>query len=753
MGQRHQLFNKSVKRLTQSFAALSKAHGIKAAFVMAGSIVNQDGSLGYAYTTPGTEDFFLERCHADANAIISHFKTHIYNRVSLACLTEAFNTDKLGKGKAKERNHTGHDVVDLTSDNDGLVPDNGCEEQEDHTLVKKLLTSWIESLGQSLALGKLFPWKQLLLKLGQNGVVCENWPDVLFPRQEPPSHSKPKGISDLLIMECSQIVAAIRDNGPHRLCFRLDLCNKADLCASKMPVIIGAPPPHDSKLTNVMRMFADGCTDYKGPACLLNTATTRIKKQVGGGKATKTIVLHSDSEGDEPLCFSPSPAPMKLHSMTHKGNTAEPPKPKHVHKRVDVVVPTMTRNRPPSIISLNSSGSEDSNVGAKDRDVSGDTSELFISDDGQALPTRKHKRKRTATSQQSSRAAKRVATSPDTNSTPRADLKAVKASIQVTKKTQFHIESPLDSDDNLDAPENPQSRRTTVPVLAQGVRADTLMNAPSSRVSVEPRLEQYVQSPSQLNEDRTGRSHGSDRVPLPEPLRNEELQSEQPSPHVPEASIALQESHCNQMPRTACAEAVPHKAAIPPSSGRLLDAEEGWVDPHSQFEREQGRRLGLLGPPLDSMCSEDAQFGYDVIPYHIGMNHAWYNPSGRGQDVHYGPYPSRYILPPPFASHRYMGFTNDLEMHGQHGAMGHGPYVDPPQPFRGPHMAEYSDRSGSRDPPAGAYRPGHNPMSSNAEAGPSTIPDGTKCSAVTRRDVILDVSDQPSGNVADGRDG
>ena len=93
------------------------------------------------------------------------------------------------------------------------------------------------------------------------------------------------------------------------------------------------------------------------------------------------------------------------------------------------------------------------------------------------------------------------------------------------------------------------------------------------------------------------------------------------------------------------------------------------------FNREQGRHLGLLGPPLDSMCSEDAQFGYNMILYHISMNHAWYNPSGRGQDVCYGPYPSRYILPPPFASHRYMGFANDLEMHGQHSAMGHGPML------------------------------------------------------------------------------
>ncbi|KIM70519.1 hypothetical protein SCLCIDRAFT_100401, partial [Scleroderma citrinum Foug A] len=73
IAQRQQLFNKSAKRLTQSFAALLKTHGIEGAFIMAGSIVNQDASLGYTYTTPGAEDC----CHADSAAIIGHFKAHI----------------------------------------------------------------------------------------------------------------------------------------------------------------------------------------------------------------------------------------------------------------------------------------------------------------------------------------------------------------------------------------------------------------------------------------------------------------------------------------------------------------------------------------------------------------------------------------------------------------------------------------------------------------------------------------------------
>ncbi|KAI6016963.1 hypothetical protein BKA83DRAFT_4543516 [Pisolithus microcarpus] len=171
-----QLFNKSL-------VALLKAHSIKMASVMAGSIVNQDASLRYAYTTPGVEDFFMECCHADTNVIIGHFKAHIYSQLSLACVTEAFHADK--KGKAKEHNDMGCNIVNLTSDNDDLVQDNWSDEQEDHNSVKRLITTLIENHSQSWASGKLFPWKQLLQKLGQNALVCMNWPDVvLFPRQE-----------------------------------------------------------------------------------------------------------------------------------------------------------------------------------------------------------------------------------------------------------------------------------------------------------------------------------------------------------------------------------------------------------------------------------------------------------------------------------------------------------------------------------------------------------------------------------------
>ena len=190
-------------------------------------------------------------------------------------------------------------------------------------------------------------------------------------------------------------------------------------------------------------------------------------------------------------------------------------------------------------------------------------------------------------------------------------------------------------------------------------------------------------------------------------------------------------------------------AAMPLSSGRLLDAEEGWVDPPPPRHREshlqeQTMHWGPLGPPPDRMYSGDARFGYDRIAYHTGMNHPLYDPSGRDQDARYGTYSSRYLLPPPFI-HRYMDYPHDSAMHLQHGAMGHGSYVDPPHPFRSPHMAD-GHPSSSHDLPAGPYQPGHSSTLINAGASPS-IPDDMQRSTAPHIDATLDVS-KPAENMA-----
>ena len=84
-----------------------------------------------------------------------------------------------------------------------------------------------------------------------------------------------------------------------------------DLLASKIPVIHGTQPLCDSDSLRGKRVFFDGKVDHKGPAHLPNTAKTRIRKQVGGGKppALKTGL---GSDIDDLFDMSPSPAPMQL---------------------------------------------------------------------------------------------------------------------------------------------------------------------------------------------------------------------------------------------------------------------------------------------------------------------------------------------------------------------------------------------------------------------------------------------------------
>ena len=135
----------------------------------------------------------------------------------------------------------------------------------------------------------------------------------------------------------------------------------ADLLASKKPVIIGTPPSSESKLTKAKRIFYNGRTDYEGPACLLNPAATRIKKQVGGGKVTKTMAQYSDDKDDQSLSLSLTLVLMKLHSAPHRGrkelvdktamerdSSVGPMNPRHGRKKVEIVIPTVMKRLPTS---------------------------------------------------------------------------------------------------------------------------------------------------------------------------------------------------------------------------------------------------------------------------------------------------------------------------------------------------------------------------------------------------------------------
>ncbi|KAI6017670.1 hypothetical protein BKA83DRAFT_14986 [Pisolithus microcarpus] len=300
--------------------------------------------------------------------------------------------------------------------------------------------------------------------------------------------AKPKGISDLTMLECTQIIAAIRDHGPLRLHFKFDPNSKLDLLASKSPVIIGAPPLHDSKSSKAKRIFYNGKTDYDGPARLPNPAMTRIKRQVGGGKSTNRT-----PEDDEHSSLSPSPAPRTLRSTLHKGAVEDwhssvkgAPKSRNDHKKVEVVI-TTTANKvgkwPPSIITVgDSSEPGETSIGLEDKEVPNDYGELFLSEDEQAPSTRKRKLK----SQQSLRPGKRVATSLNTKSMQLSEPKVMKA-LSRTKsapKKRLRIISPFDSDSSSEErpPGTITTRDSSAKQLATPLEIDTTQPSSSKAV-------------------------------------------------------------------------------------------------------------------------------------------------------------------------------------------------------------------------------------------------------------------------------
>ncbi|KIJ58583.1 hypothetical protein HYDPIDRAFT_34027 [Hydnomerulius pinastri MD-312] len=145
---------------------------------MAGSMVNQDGGLGFAFTTPGAKNFFTNHCRADTDEIIGHFKAHIYNKSSLAVVAQEF-------GGADQRQDEGTSSKREVDEDDEGHESTDPEEREDHARVWSKFVQALTKVGCKWALGKLFPWKCLPSKLAKSGVRGVNYPPrVSIPGEE-----------------------------------------------------------------------------------------------------------------------------------------------------------------------------------------------------------------------------------------------------------------------------------------------------------------------------------------------------------------------------------------------------------------------------------------------------------------------------------------------------------------------------------------------------------------------------------------
>ncbi|KIK23452.1 hypothetical protein PISMIDRAFT_10935 [Pisolithus microcarpus 441] len=338
VAQRQHLFHNTSKQLMQLFNSVAKCHAFEGAFLLAGSVVNQDGGLGYMHTTPGAENFFLERCCADEDEMVGHFKVHIY-RSSLTIVTEAFDSDKRHQGPSATKDGINKhsqgapqtDVVDDTEPSElideshkrfqgsPLTKDgeNPCtveqstmdsEECSDHRHLQTLLVQALIECGCNWASGRLFPWKNLPKNLVRSSIVCYNFPDnVLFPGEEQQPHpkSRSKGILDLTLAECGILIAALTDKSKDGLHFMVKPDAHDALYYSRSPVIYGAPPDSDSKYAFTKRMYANLKCDCNGAACKSSASATRLKKKKNSKSACDIEVI-SIPDSDE---IMPNPVP------------------------------------------------------------------------------------------------------------------------------------------------------------------------------------------------------------------------------------------------------------------------------------------------------------------------------------------------------------------------------------------------------------------------------------------------------------
>ncbi|KII84488.1 hypothetical protein PLICRDRAFT_179314 [Plicaturopsis crispa FD-325 SS-3] len=131
-------------------------HSLDIAFVIGGNVVNQDSSLAKVYETSGATGFFEQRCRADADTLIGHFKSHIYDKVSMSAVAEAFDDDdESGEGSKDAAEHRVED---------------GSLKGSDLEILRDALRRAFVAEGGKWPSQNLLPWKVLRKLLADQGI-------------------------------------------------------------------------------------------------------------------------------------------------------------------------------------------------------------------------------------------------------------------------------------------------------------------------------------------------------------------------------------------------------------------------------------------------------------------------------------------------------------------------------------------------------------------------------------------------------
>ncbi|KAG1840054.1 hypothetical protein F4604DRAFT_1690916 [Suillus subluteus] len=315
IAQRGQGFQKHYRRVIQILESASAKSGFEAAIVLCGKVVNEDGSLGHSYCTPGAAGFWQTRCRASDDAIIGHIKAHVYNISSLAAVDEVFHDD------AHSDPLTPH-----STPNDGRDQSQAPEGWDDGLKWVKLeLIKQVAQLGGKCAWDKNFPWKGMSSALADANLCIRGYPahKCLLPGEAHNENSKNKGIGALTQKEIAVLMEALKSGMMQVV--KVDKAHQASVMASERPVITGIAPPSDCPHAGARQLFINGDTDYHGPARLKpSNAATKVKK---ANKVTKASPPpdDSDSNTDSDDYHPAVPAVRKFRKPTMQVEVVAPP--------------------------------------------------------------------------------------------------------------------------------------------------------------------------------------------------------------------------------------------------------------------------------------------------------------------------------------------------------------------------------------------------------------------------------------------
>ncbi|KAG1786881.1 uncharacterized protein HD556DRAFT_1311169 [Suillus plorans] len=262
-GQEFHKFGTKISGLGRQMDSAAARYGFEAAFVACGKVVNQDGSLGLAHTTPGAEGFWKSRCRADEDTIIGHLKARY----------KAFDEDSIG--------------IDANVRGASVPPSESLDISK-HGIkwIKDELHRQIDALGGKLTSNKIFPWKTLPSELTR--------------------------IANLTLKETGIVIAALKAGTMSIK--KIAEAKRAKVLTSECPVVEGAPPAADSVHTAGRRLFVNGKSDRLGALRLKQSTATSIVKGKTSKKASAlpaSTTSLADESDDEPSVSAPCPTGQK----------------------------------------------------------------------------------------------------------------------------------------------------------------------------------------------------------------------------------------------------------------------------------------------------------------------------------------------------------------------------------------------------------------------------------------------------------